>query len=185
MNLLDFHAQCLSWTEALLERACGHEDQAVPGTTWNVGDLAAHLAAVNVMCASSAAGIGPEAMPDVSPLVAKGAIDAVRTTSTAFSQAFADQSILSTTVPTPVGPHNGSVVLTQGSLEHLIHGYDLATAIGADATMPAALVTEALGRIVEQPALFAQFREMGMYAPPSVAAPNAGPQERLLAALGR
>jgi uncharacterized protein (TIGR03086 family) len=185
MKLIDFHRQSLAWTATRIAAARGHEDARVPGTDWTAADLAGHLVAVNVMCSSSAAGIGPEAMPDPAGFIDTDPIGAVASTSARFSAAFADPAIYATIVPTPVGPHPASVVLTQGTLEHLIHGYDLARALGANATIPHELVVEALARIVEQPALYNQFREMGMYAAPLPAAPDASAQDRLLGALGR
>lgn len=64
----------------------------------------------------------------------------------------------------------------------LIHSWDLATAVGADDTLPEDLVAWA-GTWVEEVA--AQFGQYGVYAPRVEVAPDADEQTRVLAALGR
>lgn len=66
--------------------------------------------------------------------------------------------------------------------DHLIHAWDLARAIGADETLGDDLAGTLLG--VVEPAIDG-WQNLGIVAPPVPVAPDADPQTRLIALLGR
>jgi uncharacterized protein (TIGR03086 family) len=65
----------------------------------------------------------------------------------------------------------------------LIHAWDLASAIGADSTLPAEAVEATLMGLQRFPA--AMMRSPGMFGAELEAAPDADPQAKLLAFAGR
>ncbi|GIJ35838.1 TIGR03086 family metal-binding protein [Verrucosispora sp. WMMD703] len=89
---------------------------------------------------------------------------------------------LDRTVHLSAGATSAEEYLHQLLAEHLVHGWDLAVAIGADPTMDADAVAEAArwySRHVED------YRSNGLVQPEVELPAGAGEQDRLLAAFGR
>jgi uncharacterized protein (TIGR03086 family) len=190
MDLYDFHQAVQTFTASVitgLDTAMLARPSAIG---WTVAELVQHLAAVNAVCANAANTIGPEQLGAAGVLPEEGGeepVQAWQRTAAAFTGAFAAPARnLEMLMPTPLGePYPGWVVLTQGSLENLVHTWDLGPALGTPLALPADLVAEALARILEQGDLYRKFRDRGMYAKPVPASPHADPQQRLLGYLGR
>jgi uncharacterized protein (TIGR03086 family) len=176
-SCVQFSAQCIAGTQEAVS--------ASDVSGWSVDDLTGHLVMVNLMCANSLQGKGPETLPPLEDVVGASMRDAYSRTSAEFVRAFASASDVTMDCPTPVGIFPAWVVQTQGSLEHLIHGVDLSRAAGLGLTPSEEIVADATTRILQNTSLYDTFRSMGMYSAPRVAAPNAPALDRLLGYLGR
>jgi uncharacterized protein (TIGR03086 family) len=66
--------------------------------------------------------------------------------------------------------------------DHLIHGWDLAVAIGADRTIDPEALRECQDWFADREKLY---RDSGVVGPRVDVGPDASPQDRLLAAFGR
>jgi uncharacterized protein (TIGR03086 family) len=176
-SCVQFSAQCVAATH----QAASTTD--IGG--WSVNDLTGHLVMVNLMCANSLQGKGPETLPPLEDVVGTSLSDAFSRTSSEFVLTFANAADINRDCPTPVGIFPAWVVQTQGSLEHLIHGVDLSRAAGLGLIPSEEIVADAATRILQNTSLYDTFRSMGMYTAPLVAAPNASALDRLLGYLGR
>jgi uncharacterized protein (TIGR03086 family) len=184
MNLNDFQTQAVLFAKSCIDEAVAKGTNTMIGD-WSMTDLVGHLCMVNVMCASSLAGHGPELLPPSEEVVGQDPFAALAKTSTEFVTSFAAASDKSITCPTPVGPFPAWVVQTQGSMEHLIHACDVIHSFGLPRAVPDSLVAEGSTRILINTALYDKFRSMGMYAAPVAVAPDASSLTRMLAYLGR
>jgi uncharacterized protein (TIGR03086 family) len=90
--------------------------------------------------------------------------------------------VVDRTVQLSFGPTSSAEYLNQLAADHLIHAWDLATAIGADATLDAELV-EAVGSWFREHEH--EYRSAGATAPRPPVGHDADPQTRLLAMFGR
>jgi uncharacterized protein (TIGR03086 family) len=190
MDLYALHRAVVDFTATVLARIDMDRPATPTAIGWPADELIDHLVTVNAMCANATRQIGPEHLGTRGvPLrtVPEKPLQAWRRTAEAFSTAFTPEADnLDTPMPTPLGrAYPGHVVLTQGTLENLIHAWDLGPVLATPVTLPADLVAEALGRILEQPELYQEFRDRGSYAAPLATGPAASPQDRLLAYLGR
>jgi uncharacterized protein (TIGR03086 family) len=190
MDLHDFHQAAQAFAASVINGLDTAALARPAATGWTAAELVRHLAAVNALCANAADAIGPGQLGAAGVLPEQAGEEpaqAWQRTAAAFTGAFAAPARnLQVLMPTPLGePYPGWVVLTQGSLENLVHAWDLGPALGTPLTLPADLVTEALARILEQGDLYRKFRDRGMYAKPVPPSPHATPQQRLLGYLGR
>jgi uncharacterized protein (TIGR03086 family) len=88
-----------------------------------------------------------------------------------------DRSVNLSSGATPAGEY-----LHQLFADHLVHGWDLAVAIGADRTLDPEAVRACLDWFTDREDTY---RAGGVIGPAVPVPPDAGPQERLLAAFGR
>ncbi|WP_349306659.1 TIGR03086 family metal-binding protein [Streptomyces malaysiensis] len=152
-----------------------------PCTDWNVRQMVDHLLAGQHTFAGVMGARRP--LPALGP--APGALKkAFRTSAAALVAAFEEPGALDRTVRAPIGEVPGAVALRLQTIEHLVHGWDLARAIGQKAMFDEATVereTEfARGLTARMPS--------GSGAPfaPSRTAPDDAPAlDRLAALLGR
>lgn len=152
-----------------------------PCTDWNVQQMVDHLLAGQHTFAVVMGAQPP--LPALGP--APGALKrAFRTSSAALVAAFERPGALERTVRAPIGEVPGAVALHLQTIEHLVHGWDLARAMGQKALFDEATVeweTEfARGLTAQMPS--------GPGAPfaPSRTAPEDAPAlDRLAALLGR
>ena len=100
----------------------------------------------------------------------------------AAAEAFRRPGVLDAPCAVSYGPVPGSVYAGHRFFDVFIHGWDLATATGQDATLDAGLMQAC--RAVIEPQLEA-FRGAGALASPLPVPPGAGAQARFLAMLGR
>ena len=96
--------------------------------------------------------------------------------------ALADPAVPSRMITTPLGELDGSFLLDVSVVEPLVHGWDLARAIGVDATLDDELAARCL-EIAEQYGF--ALRGPGMYGAAQPVPEDASTGERLLAFLGR
>ncbi len=182
MDILDFQSESIRYRETVFAQA---EDKGATHLGQStVADLASHLVMVNVMCARSLDGHGPETLPSAESLIGNDVRNALKETTNVFLSSFSQAADLQKICPTPVGLFPAWVVQTQGSLEHLIHACDIAVALQIDGPSDA-LVADATTRILSNTTLFDTFRSMDMYKAPTEVSPNATALKRLLAYLGR
>jgi uncharacterized protein (TIGR03086 family) len=97
-------------------------------------------------------------------------------------RAWSQPDVLQRELATPWGPMSGERVASQSTLSTLVHGWDLAVALGLDAEMPQHLLDLSWG--VAEP-LAPVLREAGVVAEPVELGEEATPTQRLLAFLGR
>jgi uncharacterized protein (TIGR03086 family) len=96
--------------------------------------------------------------------------------------AVSEDGALGRTVHVSFGDIPGQEYVSQLVCDHLIHGWDLARAIGADERLDDDLVEFAYGFLAPQ---VDGWRSAGMFGPPVDVAPPAGRQAALLALTGR
>ncbi|MFC4560560.1 TIGR03086 family metal-binding protein [Nocardiopsis mangrovi] len=154
-----------------------------PCTGWDVRELVEHLVTGQRAFAAVMGAEPPLPALDADP--APEALQEVfRTSAAALVAAFQGPGALERTVQAPVGEVPGAVALSLQTLEHLVHGWDLAQAIGQKALFDDATVERETGFAR---GLMAQVPS-GPGAPfaPSRTAPEGAPAlDRLAALLGR
>jgi uncharacterized protein (TIGR03086 family) len=150
---------------------------------WEVRDLVNHLIAAEVAVRPMLAGatldefVVPEQARSEDPI-------AVWESSVADArEAFGEDGALEATVRHPVaGEMPGAFLAAFRATDNAVHAWDLAMAIGADSKLSPELVTELLG-LIEPAQEF--IHASGVFAAPVDVSPDADPQTRLLALLGR
>jgi uncharacterized protein (TIGR03086 family) len=184
-DLLDLHRRAAAEFDRRMAAIGDDQWEApTPCTDWNVRALVRHLVYENVWVADLMAGatvaeVGDRYEGDLLGDDPKSAWqDALRTALEELSVPGA----LERTVHLSYGDERASEYLAQLTLDHAVHGWDLARAIGADDALDAELV-EHLWTV------WSPRSEMiggsGVFAPPVDVAPGADSQTRLLGLLGR
>ncbi len=164
--------------------AAGQLDLPTPDADWDVRALLNHVIAGNLWAAELAAGrtieqVGDGLDGDVVGTDPAGAYDR---SAAAAAAAFQAPGVMDAPCAVSYGPVPGSVYAGHRFVDVLIHGWDLAEATGQDTTLDPALVDACLE--VVEPQVEA-FRSAGVLGPAVPTAPDASPQTRLLAILGR
>lgn len=152
---------------------------------WSVGDLVAHLMAVEHRIRVLPEKGTVDGEPVSLPLPPGDLGDGFRTEVSRAQAAWADHAVLDRELSPPWGTMPGRAVLGGYVQEHLVHGWDLATATGQDG--------EALSEVAEQVLPMAQEfvpahirgEDWVPFDAPVEPAADAGPTERLANWLGR
>lgn len=155
-----------------------------PCTEWDVRALVNHVVGeqlwvIPLLEGKTVADVGSALDGDLlgdDPLATwEGAVAASR-------KAFAAPAALDSVVHLSFGDETGAGYCDQMALDALIHGWDLAKAIGADDTLPTASVAWALAQIepIQQ-----MLEASGVYGTRQSVPEDASPQVQLLARLGR
>lgn len=153
-----------------------------PCTNWKVRDVVNHLVVGHVMFARILRGEPPAAGP---AMLASGPdfLSAYRDSAVALLAAFRQPGVLDQAFTVPIGTVPGIVALHLRVVEMLVHGWDVARAIGYPATFPDDLAEQALafsrGKLPDVPA------DRSPFAPPQPVADDAPAIDRLAACLGR
>jgi uncharacterized protein (TIGR03086 family) len=157
---------------------------ATPDADWDVRALLNHLIAGNLWAAELAAGSTIEQVGDRldGDVIGTDPASAYDRSAAAAAAAFETPGALAAPCAVSYGPVPGEVYAGHRFLDVLIHGWDLAEASGQDTTLDPALVNACLEVIEPQ---VEAFRAAGAIGPAVPAAPEADPQTRLLAMLGR
>jgi uncharacterized protein (TIGR03086 family) len=161
-----------------------HWSAATPDAEWDVRALLNHLVAGNFWAAELAAGktigeVGERLDGDVLGDDPTGAYEA---SAKVAADVFETPGALEAPCAVSYGPVPGSVYAGHRFLDVLIHGWDLAVASGQDATLDPELVRGCLEVVEPQLSLL---QASGAFGPSIQTAPDADPQARLLAMLGR
>lgn len=151
-----------------------------PCSQWSVRDLVGHLVGTNLVFVAMLEG---SAMPDrsVDHLGADPA-EAFRRTSAALQAAAARPGVMEQSQTSPLGSATGAERLRWRVADLLVHGWDLAQAIGTPARLPGDLVERVLGFVRAQ--LPGQPRT-GRFAEPQPVPDDAPALDQLIAFTGR
>lgn len=154
-------------------QAIGDQAQAsTPCDGWCVQDLVDHALGVQKQIAGGMLGVELAEGADW-PAVRQG-----------IESALGDPSVLDGEMPQgPFGPMPKSMMLGIGTSDLLLHTWDLARAIGADETLPAAPVESAYMGLQRMPS--EALRSEGRFGPELEVAEDASMQAKLLAFTGR
>jgi uncharacterized protein (TIGR03086 family) len=155
-----------------------------PDGDWDVRALLNHVIAGNLWAGELAAGrtideVGDRLDGDVLGDDHAAAYDA---SAKVAADAFEAPGALDAPCAVSYGPVPGSVYAGHRFLDVLVHGWDLATATGQDPTLDPELVQGCLDVVEPQ---LSMLQASGAFGPAVDVAPDADPQTRLLAMLGR
>jgi uncharacterized protein (TIGR03086 family) len=157
-------------------------DDPTPCTEWNVRSLLNHTTGVVALFAAAAGRRQPEGDPRTADWVgtdpASAFNDAAKTTLEAWSQPAALQG----TCRLPIGELPAEVAAGVNLVDTLVHGWDLAKALGLDPTLDPALAAAALE--VSKLIMNDDLRRQGAFAP-LVTITGGSPTDQLVAFLGR
>ncbi|WP_239134153.1 TIGR03086 family metal-binding protein [Rugosimonospora africana] len=158
-----------------------------PCPEWNVRELIGHLLAGMLGYTRMLHGAPATALPELGRQQATlGGDDPLSAVTDAVDQlraAFIEPGALERTVHHPMGDLPGSYLVPMQTGENVIHGWDLATALGVPASIDDALA-EYTYQVYAQAA--GGLAASGYFAQPRQPVPaGASPQERLLALVGR
>jgi uncharacterized protein (TIGR03086 family) len=158
-----------------------------PCTAWDVRQLVDHLVAGHQLVARVLHGEPFEqavaAVRSVDDKLGGDAAAAYDASATDVLAAFAVPGVLERPVHVPFGTVPGAVALHLRIVECLVHGWDLATALGVPFDPPTPLVEQEIA--FSGPLLGQVPPERRVFAPSRTAAEGARPIERLAALLGR
>ncbi|MCY0903550.1 TIGR03086 family metal-binding protein [Arthrobacter sp. H14-L1] len=162
-------------------------DLPTPCTQWSVYELVSHLSAGNQLFAYALAGDPAVAAPSAAPLAADlppgQRAAAHRDSVTALLAAFNSPGALERVVVVPFGSVPGLIALHLRLVEALVHGWDLAHAVGVRPPFDQELAEQELAftemRLADVPP------ERSPFGPPRPVAQDASALDRLAACLGR
>jgi uncharacterized protein (TIGR03086 family) len=184
-TVANWHARALDATgRVVVAIAPGSWQTTTPCSGWDVRDLVNHLVSGNLWAAELGAGATIEEVGDRldGDLLGSDPAAAYAASARAASEVFGRPGVLDRPCAVSYGPVPGSVYAGHRFIDVLIHGWDLATASGQDATLDADLI-RACGQICA-PQIDA-LRASGAFGPGIPVAPGSSAQTRLLAELGR
>lgn len=167
------YEQASGWAAALVRGATGKLDEATPCEGWNVRTLISHMIDTQHYFASKARG-EDAALPSPSPpdLVGDDPVEA-------FDAARADTL---DAFKAAGGADKAGFAVGVAFTDSLIHGWDLATATGQDATMPYGLAIPGYEIVHGK---FTDEQRKGIFGPEITIDESASPQDKLLAYSGR
>jgi len=172
-DLLDAYDRASGWTAAKVRGATGQLDRATPCDGWDVRSLLNHVLDTQRYFTGAARGEdAPPPSPVPPTLLGDDPVATFERSRSDLLGAFAEPGAIEKT-----GPALGIACADQ-----LLHGWDLATAIGQDATMPEGLPALAYEMIHGR---FSDEQRQGIFKPAVPVAPDASAQDRLLAYTGR
>ncbi len=172
-DLLDLYDRASGWTAAKVQGATTKLDGPTPCDEWNVRTLLNHMLDTQRYFTGTARG------EDVSPpsptppnLLGDDPIATFEQSRSDLMRAFSEPGVIEQTGP----------VLGIACADQLLHGWDLAKATGQDPTMPEGLPAVAYQMIHGR---FSDDQRKGVFKPAVATAPDASPQDKLLAYTGR
>jgi uncharacterized protein (TIGR03086 family) len=173
VDLLDLYRRTSDWGIGKVTAATGKLDAATPCDEWDVRTLLNHMLDTQNYFLGAARGndVSPPSPVPPQLLGDDPAGEFERGRSETLS-AYGEPGVIDKT-----GPSLGIAFSDQ-----LLHGWDLAQATGQDATMPPGLPEAAYEMIHGR---FTEDQRQGVFGPEVDVAPDASPQDRLLAYTGR
>jgi uncharacterized protein (TIGR03086 family) len=185
MELLQAHGTALAGFDRVVGRI-GARDWAAPTpcTEWTVRDLLNHLVyeqlwAPELLGGAALAEIGDRFDGDV---LGDDPAGRWRTSSKAAREAWLRPGALDGEVELSYGPAPATDYGWQMTLDLAVHGWDLATAIGAESPLDPEIADTLLDVFEDQ---IPRWRSFGIFAAPVPVEPDAGSPARLLGILGR
>jgi uncharacterized protein (TIGR03086 family) len=184
-QLADAHTRTLDATGAIVERVSAAEWSApTPCDGWDARTLLQHIVVGNLWVAPLVAGqtideVGDRFDGDV---LGDDVAEAYRRSAATAAAAFGAAGALDRPVAVSYGPVPARVYCGHRLIDVLIHGWDLATATGQDATLPPDLVQACWAVVAPQAELLVGSGAFGTTVEPPA---DADPQARLLGVLGR
>ncbi|MDW5326786.1 TIGR03086 family metal-binding protein [Plantactinospora sp. KLBMP9567] len=161
-----------------------HWTAGTPCADWDVRTLLNHVVgeerwSVPLFAGASLAEVGDRFAGD---LLGADPAASARDAAEQACRAVGDPAVLDRTVQLSAGPTPGREYLHQLLAEHLVHGWDLAVAIGVEPRLDPAGVRECARWFTERRSMY---RESGLTAADVPVPPEASEQDRLVAAFGR
>lgn len=185
MELLETYRLALAGFTERVERVRPDQWGApTPCGDWDVRTLVNHVVGedrwtVPMFAGATIAEVGDRFGGDV---LGRDPATAARQAALAAEAAVSDPGALDRTVHLSAGDTPGREYLRQLMAEHLVHGWDLAVAVGADRRLDPAAVHECAGWFADRRG---QYRSGGLVDAAVELPDGAGEQDRLLAAFGR
>ena len=185
MELTEAHRGLVEWTGTRVDLVePRHLSLPTPCTEWDVRALLHHMVSGHLWVAPL---VGGETIAEVGDrfegdVLGSDPAAAWRAAASAASDAFEQPGALDRIVTLSSGDVPARVYAQERLVDSFCHAWDLARAIGADERIPDDLVaaTEEAFEPFER-----SWRASGAIGPVLETAPNAGPQTKLLARLGR
>jgi len=139
MDLVDMYDKTTAWTHGKIAGAADKLDSSSPCEEWKVRDLVNHCLAGQAMFEAAAQGTPPAGPPSGMPedIVGSDPAGEYEAARQKTLKAFRAEG----------GAETAGMMLGIGFVDQLIHGWDIATATGQDATMPDGLAENAFGLI--------------------------------------
>jgi uncharacterized protein (TIGR03086 family) len=155
----------------------GQWGDPTPCTEWDVRTLVDHLVGGAAYLLAAMRGREPQPVTGASAAGYRALLDEVR-------EAAADPAALARVCMSPLGFEWTAAEAFAGTfMDTLVHTWDVATATGQDATLDAGLVEACSALFL--PDMPERGRAAGIVGPAVAVGPDASPQDRLLAAMGR
>ncbi|HET6154629.1 MAG TPA: TIGR03086 family metal-binding protein [Marmoricola sp.] len=173
MDQLDLYAKASEWTLGKVTAAAPLLDLPTPCDDWDVRSLMNHMLATQQYFVASARGEQATPPGRIPPdlLSADPAADFAAAREETL-RVFGEDGVIERTGP--------AIGIAFG--DQLLHGWDLATAIGQSGVMPEELAQAAYDVVH---GAFTDDQRQGVFAPEIAVGPDASAQERLLAYTGR
>jgi uncharacterized protein (TIGR03086 family) len=184
-GIAELHAQALDVTGRIVSGIpAGRWHAATPCTGWDTRALLNHVVSGNLWAAELAAGAAIESVGSRldGDVLGPDPARSYATSAKAAAAAFLRPGALDAPCAVSYGPVPGSVYAGHRFIDVFIHGWDLAIATGQDTALDPDLM-EACRQVIE-PQLEA-FRAAGALGAERPVPPDATPQIRFLASLGR
>src|SRR5262245_40794136 len=185
MELLDAHGQAVDvFTNAMHKVGLTDWDSPTPCADWSVRELVNHIVGEqlwvpDVLAGRTIAEIGDKFDGDQ---LGDDPLQAWQESSDVARSAWLQPGAAEQTVHLSYGDESAQEYGWQMTLDLAVHGWDLATALGADAGIPDELAAALLAYAEPQAA---QWAATPMFAAPVEVAADAPPQAKLVALLGR
>ncbi len=172
-DLLDVYDRASGWTAEKVRGATKKLDRPTPCDEWDVRTLLNHMLDTQRYFTGAARGEDVSPPSPVPPnLLGDDPVAKFEQSRSDLMRAFSEPGVIEKT-----GPALGIACADQ-----LLHGWDLAQATGQDATMPEGLPAVAYDMIHGR---FSDKQRQGVFKPAVAVAPDASPEDKLLAYTGR
>jgi uncharacterized protein (TIGR03086 family) len=185
MELPELHEQALQATGRLVDNVKDEQlGDPTPCDGWSVRELLNHVVSGNFWVGELVAGKTIEEVGDKldGDVLGNDVAAAYRESATVAGAAFKEPGAMERPVAVSYGPVPGEVYAGHRLIDVLVHGWDLAKGTGQDTTLDPALVDACWAVVEPQLDMLAG---SGAFGSAVEVGPDASPQTRLLAALGR
>lgn len=185
MDLLDAHGRAMrGFDRVVLQVGPQQWQNRTPCTEWDVRDLLNHLVAEqlwvpHLLAGRTLAEVGDRFDDDV---LGSDPVGAWSESATAARSAWTSPGARKREVHVTGGVIGAEEYGWQMTLDLAVHGWDLATAIGAPDPIEPDLARRLLDHVTPE---IEQWQSAGIFAPPVEVAADAGPSARLVGLLGR